>query len=203
MYYTIYQITNNVNGKIYVGSHKTKKLDDTYFGSGKMLNCAITKYGKENFKKTILFIFETAEEMFAKEKEIVSEEFVSREDTYNMKVGGFGGWDHVDNTGRLLSEESHKKMSSSAKIIQTGETNSFYGKTHSDNSKKLIGEKSKQRAKQQYDERIKVGNHPNSFGSCPHCNKYGQLRAMKRWHFDNCSILKTSQQLHHVSDLNH
>jgi len=23
-------------------------------------------------------------------------------------------------------------------------------------------------------------------GICPHCNKSGQLRVMKRWHFDNC-----------------
>jgi hypothetical protein len=23
-------------------------------------------------------------------------------------------------------------------------------------------------------------------GTCPHCNKSGQLRVMKRWHFDNC-----------------
>jgi len=23
-------------------------------------------------------------------------------------------------------------------------------------------------------------------GVCPHCNKKGQLNAMKRWHFDNC-----------------
>lgn len=27
-YFTIYKITNQLNGKIYSGSHKTKKLDD-------------------------------------------------------------------------------------------------------------------------------------------------------------------------------
>ena len=30
MKYTIYQITNNLNGKIYIGKHQTKDLDDGY-----------------------------------------------------------------------------------------------------------------------------------------------------------------------------
>ena len=28
MSYTIYKITNKINSKIYIGSHKTKNLDD-------------------------------------------------------------------------------------------------------------------------------------------------------------------------------
>jgi len=187
MYYTVYQITNTVNNKIYIGAHKTNDLTDDYFGSGKHLGYAIAKYGIKNFQKSILFTFNTAEEMYAKEKELVSREFVLREDTYNIKVGGFGGWDHVDNTNRMLSEETHKKMSASAKVRQTGETNSFYGKKHSLESLNKIGKASKDRGKAVYNKRMIDGNHPNSFGSCPHCGKHGQLRAMKRWHFDNCT----------------
>ena len=26
----------------------------------------------------------------------------------------------------------------------------------------------------------------NAISTCPHCNKQGQYRAMKRWHFDKC-----------------
>lgn len=48
----IYLITNRINSKQYVGRNETDSLN--YFGSGKYLNRAIEKYGKENFKKEIL-----------------------------------------------------------------------------------------------------------------------------------------------------
>lgn len=194
MFYIIYRTTNKVNGKIYIGAHKTLDLDDGYFGSGKHLIRAIEKYGVENFEKVILHTYDNSNDMYEKEKELVNEEFVLRSDTYNLKIGGFGGWDHVDLDSRVVTEETKRKMSKSAKIRQIGSTNSFYGKTHSAESKKLIGKSSKQRAKKLYDERMMKGNHPNSNGSCPHCGKCGQLRALKRWHFTNCPTLKTSHQ---------
>lgn len=41
----IYKTTNTVNGKIYVGQHKTKRIEDGYLGSGKNIQKAIEKYG--------------------------------------------------------------------------------------------------------------------------------------------------------------
>ena len=95
-YYFIYQTTNKINGKIYIGKHETYDLNDGYLGSGKYLNRAIEKYGIKNFERKILFFCESEDEMNAKEKEIVNEEFVARKDTYNLKVGGDGGWDFVN-----------------------------------------------------------------------------------------------------------
>jgi hypothetical protein len=99
MYYTIYKITNQIDGKIYIGSHKTKDLNDSYMGSGKYLKHAIEKHGIENFTKDILFVFDTPEEMYAKEADIVNDDFLALENTYNLKTGGFGGFDYINEQG--------------------------------------------------------------------------------------------------------
>lgn len=99
MYYTIYQITNLVNNKTYIGKHITKDINDSYMGLGKLLRVAITKYGIENFTKEILFLLETEEEMNLKERELVTEEFCLRKDTYNLCVGGQGGVSYINRSG--------------------------------------------------------------------------------------------------------
>jgi hypothetical protein len=109
LYYIIYKITNLVNNKIYVGCHKTTNINDDYMGSGKHLVSAQQKYGIENFKKEILYIFDNAEEMFLKEKEIVNESFVKQKNTYNIKIGGFGGWDHINSQPRNLEHKNRLK----------------------------------------------------------------------------------------------
>lgn len=95
-HYLIYQIANLINGKIYIGKHETTNIEDEYFGSGKYLKRAINKYGLENFVKTILFELQNEEEMNLLEKCVVTQEFCDREDTYNINVGGDGGWDYVN-----------------------------------------------------------------------------------------------------------
>ena len=105
----MYQIKNKVNGKIYVGVHKTSKMNDGYMGSGKVINAAIVKYGIENFEKTILETFENSEEMFKREKEVVTEDFLSRDDVYNLRRGGSGGFDYLNKTGQNNKAKQYLK----------------------------------------------------------------------------------------------
>lgn len=154
VYYTVYLTTNLVNNKRYIGVHKTSNIDDDYFGSGKLLKQAILKEGIHNFKKEILFVYDNATEAYAKERELVTEEFVSADDTYNLIIGGiptadwvegrkehyrrniktFLGRKHTEETkektrqamlGRKHSDESRAKMSAS----QMGRTSAWKGKT--------------------------------------------------------------------------
>lgn len=96
-HYLIYQTTNLVNNKIYIGKHITENIEDQYFGSGKYLKRAIEKYGLENFEFKILFELQNEEEMNLLEKCVVTQEFCDRKDTYNINVGGDGGWGYVNN----------------------------------------------------------------------------------------------------------
>lgn len=52
-----------LNGKMYIGKHKTADLDDGYMGSSTWLRRSINKHGKENFRKEWLMFCEDEEEM--------------------------------------------------------------------------------------------------------------------------------------------
>jgi len=57
-------------------------------GSGTRIREAIKKEGIENFEKTILEFFENKDEMLQREKKVVNKDFIKREDTYNIIIGG-------------------------------------------------------------------------------------------------------------------
>lgn len=102
-------------------------------GSGKVIKRAMEKHGVQNFTKTILEMFNTQEDMFNKEKEIVNEEFLSRSDVYNLRRGGSGGFDYINKTGantkNIWSEETNSKRAKTRleTNFQKGENNSQHG----------------------------------------------------------------------------
>ena len=104
-YHIIYKTTNIINNKIYIGYHGTNEIEDGYLGSGYDLKQAFKKYGKSNFQREVLFIFDNPIEAYKKEREIVDEAFVARKDTYNLTVGGLR-----DGQKRLASHGDYKKI---------------------------------------------------------------------------------------------
>ena len=214
MIYYIYKITNLCNGKIYIGLHKTQTMDDGYMGSGKLLKSAIKKYGRKNFKKEILEIFNNKEDMIVREQELVTSTFVLDKNNYNIMPGGkFGSLDRngLSFKGKNHSSETKEKI-----------RNKAIGKTHSTSTKEKMSRnnfsktdpiKQKEHARQagsytKSDEhRLKISEsmkkvfqkrNLNSINpnlgkirqkvKCPHCGKEGANNTMSRWHFDNCSV---------------
>lgn len=102
--YIVYCTTNKVNGKIYIGVHKTYADSfDGYIGCGVYINKpntyeqsktifqrAVKKYGTAQFIRKTLAEFATEEEAMALEEELVNAKFLEREDVYNMILGGYG-----------------------------------------------------------------------------------------------------------------
>ena len=128
----IYKITNQVNGKFYVG--KTMKSLLTRFynhcydainrNSTSYFHRAIRKYGKENF---IIEEIELCEDNLGN-REIF---WISKLNPhYNQTLGGDGGmlgYSHTEKTRQLLSLKRKGKF--------LGEENPFYNQTHTEEQK--------------------------------------------------------------------
>lgn len=93
IYNIVYRTKNLVNGKLYIGIHRSINKEDNYLGSNKHLKRAIKKYGRENFIRENLFYCDSEQEMFEIEEILVDEAFIEREDTYNIVKGGKGWCD--------------------------------------------------------------------------------------------------------------
>ena len=169
MIYYIYKITNNINGKSYIGQRRVKNFPDNYFGSGILLKKAISKYGKENFTKEIL---EECEKEVLNEREIY---WIKTQESvapigYNIHEGGHGGdnfSNHPDkeillprlkatlskaNKGRKFTNEHKQKLSNSRKGKSISQTYSI---------------------------------------SCLNCRTTVDKRNYSRWHGDKCTGLES------------
>ena len=119
MFYIVYKTINLVNNKFYIGKH-CQTIDphqfDGYYGSGSQIINAVKKYGKDNFVRETLFVFESEIECLLKEEEIVAPH-LGKPYCYNMRSGGVGGFEHINNNPTLRKQVS-KIASESGKGIQ-------------------------------------------------------------------------------------
>ena len=133
----IYLTTNDINDIIYVGKRQKKRFEKWYKGSGTHLKLAFKKYGKSHFHSTVLEWCESAKELCEAEKRWIEHYRNKGIEMYNIAEGGNGG-NFVD-WGNMTQErraEINQKNSESHK----GSKNGFYGKKHSQESKRLISE---------------------------------------------------------------
>lgn len=212
MFYIVYKIINNINGKYYIGCHQTSDINDGYYGSGKHLKHAIKKYGKQNFTKLILYVFDNAEQMFLTEQTLVNEAFVRDPQSYNLKVGGSGGNPGIVGafSGRKHSEETKEKLRQKAKeqIISEAKRQKLSANNWSrrnpeeqrKHASKIASVSKSESHRKKISESIqsyladahKAGLPHYNLGKkrqqieCPHCKRLGGINGMKQWHFDKC-----------------
>jgi hypothetical protein len=154
----------------YVYAYLRKDGTPYYIGKGKD-NRVFAKHGKlpvPKDKSKIVFIFEELSEQDAFDLECLLIKYHGRKDNdtgilRNLTDGGDGG-----SSGRFCSKETSEKISKNLLGKTKGIPKPFSDqhksalKCHDNNSKKV---------------------------ECPHCNKIGQLTNMKRWHYNNCSVV--------------
>ncbi|UDY80688.1 GIY-YIG nuclease family protein [Geobacillus phage GR1] len=160
MYGYIYETTNLVNGKKYVGK-KTGPFNESYKGSGRLIKEAIKKYGSENFQTKVLEWCDSSEELCEKEIYWIKKlgTLSKYGNGYNQNLvsaKGYEGQEHSEDTknkissslkkayvgrknvnyGRKLPEKTRLKMS----LSKRAEKNSFYNKSHSEETKLKMSE---------------------------------------------------------------
>lgn len=91
IHFLTYKIVNKINGKYYLGKHQTDNPLDEYVGSGLLISRAVEKYGLDNFTKILLHDWHNEKEMNHAEHELVTEQIVNDEASYNLALGGQGG----------------------------------------------------------------------------------------------------------------
>ena len=152
----LYQTTNLLNGKIYVGVDG--KCDREYLGSGKALKLAIRKHGRENFHRRDLAAFDTIEEAYEAERVVVTQTWVDDSANYNLCGGGLGARQHSAEARRKMSQVNSRPKPYSKETVKhahrawkggkhtqetlsvmskkaSGENNPFYGKRHTPESR--------------------------------------------------------------------
>jgi len=206
--YTIYRVINLINNKVYIGfdsiwprrkaQHKSTAKYCT--GTNIAFYNAIKKHGWDNFIWDI--IYQSTDGNYTKNfmepyfiTEYNSFVYATNSNGYNMTTGGEGTLGHkkpqksIDSfkekmKGKRQSPEHIARRVATAKLHpnfgkKTGSRPAEFGEAI---SAKLLGVKKSESHK----ESMRKRPQDTSFLECPHCNKIGDYKNMKRWHMDRC-----------------
>jgi len=156
--YLVYKTINLTNGKYYIGKHVQEGSSfDGYYGSSPHLKNAIKKYGEDSFKRVTLSEFDNENDCYEAEKRLVGELWRLDENCYNKQPGGKGfssGNNHYTQGNGFTNEHKKnlkksrnkrpphsKETKARMSKAQSGENNPMYGKKHTKEKRKEIGDK--------------------------------------------------------------
>lgn len=206
----VYEWTNTVNGKKYLGSHGGSP-DDAYVGSGAAFRNAVKKYALEKFTREILYVgadYKDVEELIlekvdaANNKQHYNQTNKSLGATLHGSKNGMYGKKHRQETLDQISDTLVRKYATGEKRTNSeairGENNPMYGKTEQTHA---VVARAKQNAGKTFQEiygedaenirqKMKKAHAGKSQKwvnvTCPHCGMSSRGPNMTRYHFDKC-----------------
>ena len=211
----VYRITHIFNLEYYYGSHSPKKgnkkqpkdiIGVTYFSSSK--NKEFLKDQKDNpqnYKYKVIKIFDNSADKMIYEAYLHQYFDVKLHENFyngaNQTPFGFDTTGKAFNIGHIVTEDTReklrafntgKKYSTERIINMTGENAPFYGRTHSDDTKKKQSESQKglkigiklseEHKKKIGDTQRGIPTVPHKTGKCPICGEIMNVPNLERWH---------------------
>ena len=150
----IYLITNKLNGKQYVGqtTRTLREREMEHARKNGIVGSAIRKYGRENFDIKQIDSADSVEMLNQKEIDWIVKLETKTPYGYNLCNGGNNtrGFNHREDT-RIIMAEKKKGM-------YKGKDNPFYGKKHSEETRKRMSEAWTEERKQQLAEASRERN---------------------------------------------
>ena len=154
----IYITTNLVNGERYLGQKRFDESWERYLGSGTIFKSAVEKYGKENFKRDIILICYSDEELNQAEFDLsVWFDVVESNNWYNLVLGGgtSRGWHPSEETKKKISDKAKERYKNPENHpmfgthLFVGENNPMYHHEYSEETLKKMSESQKRRYENQ------------------------------------------------------
>jgi hypothetical protein len=118
-YHYIYKTTCIITDRFYIGIHSTNNINDSYIGSGKILQHSIKKYGKEKHIFEILEYFDNRTQLSIREKELVNENLLKNNNCMNIVLGGGGGYNiKAVESNRLKKGKRYEQIFKTPEMVE-------------------------------------------------------------------------------------
>jgi group I intron endonuclease len=133
MFGFIYETTNTLNGKRYIGlcTHENpiKTEGKLYLGSGTIIKNAVKRYGRSCFTRRILEVCNSQQELLQAEIDWIAK----LNPEYNIEGGGYAGISsRMKDYWSSMTAEERKQSRNWAKHNMSGENNPMYGRSTSE-----------------------------------------------------------------------
>lgn len=179
--YILYKTTNLINGRYYIGKHKQDTEEfDGYLGSGHLLKKAIEKYGKENFIRETIEIFDSESECYDAEERVLSDLWADRNSCYNIAPGGCSGFSHLKQQWWDENTERKEYLSNKWKDFNPSYTDDGKDRIRKANRERVWSEESRKKCGDVSRGKTK----PKT--ECIYCGRMIANNMLHRYHMENC-----------------